>query len=814
RPDSLAARLRIEGAASAIRVAGVDPAGPARVFSTPDPQKRVLAGTIQGALGGSDWSPDDDLTKMRQTAPGVWELFAVLPEGEFEYKLAIGGGWDENYGAGFVRGGGNIRIRVPRNGTLVRFIADFNAQTLRDSLNDPAMEMPNQVPPGAAGRVDRSRGPFQEFHVRLSRPVTDREFIRGLRLTGAGASARPVVARDILDAPRFFYDKPDLGPTWSPTGTWFKVWSPAARATQILLERHGRPMETLNMRRGSAGVWYHRVPGNLDGARYRYRFDTATGIRTAPDIHAKAAEADGVRSIVLDMRRTNPADWPAPRPWFSGRQTDAVVYEFHIRDFTVDPSSGVRPDWRGKYLGLVQPGTRSPGGRPTGLDSLKALGVTHVHLLPFHTFNPANSKVYNWGYETNLFNVPEEQYATDPDDPIKVIRETKQMVAGLHRAGIRVIQDVVYNHSVPGWGPDSAYWQTSPYHFFRTDARGRVMNESGVGNALADERPMIRRYIRDSLVFWLREYRLDGYRFDLLGMHVPESMDDWQNAIRDELPSAVIYGEPWTGGGPLRFAKGAQRGMRVAVFNDRFRGAGRGELDGPGGAFLTGHGTDVEALKQAMSGFHESGPNGFTASPEETINYVSAHDNLSWLDKFTLSRPEADREMQKRNLKLAGAFVLLSQGVPFIEGGVQLGRTKGGNSNSYNAGDAVNRYDWARGDEFETVRAWHQGLIELRRARPEFRLPAASPVRAHLRFLPQMDRDLIAFTLEEVTPGAGRLLVLMNGRMTARTVDLPAGEWTVLADGTRAGTRRLGTRQTSLPLGPFEAWVLRQTKTP
>lgn len=776
-----------------------------------DPNQIVLAASFQSELGGNDWDPNGQITKMTQTTEGVFQFAAFIPAGVYEYKVARGGSWATNWGRQFQPNGQNITLRVPAGGSNVQFIIDFNRNLILDSINNPSeVATPASVP---APMRPELRSELRSVTLRLERPLTTSEMVNDPALSFRG-ERRPLIAREILSQPQFKYSGNDLGNAWTPRQTTFKVWSPVARQATLLLAVNNNPtnLRRIPMTRGTAGVWYVSVPGNLDGQAYQYEFVSFGQTRRAADIYGRAAQFDSDFSVVLDMRRTNPAQWPARDPFGNRPQTDAIIYEFHIRDFTVHASSGVRPEWRGKYLGLTQTGTRAPGtNQLTGLDYLRDLGVTHVHLLPFQDFNPAHSKMYNWGYETTLFNVPEEQYSTKPNDPVATIRETKQMVAALQRNGIGVILDVVYNHSVPSEGPLSAFWQTVPGYYFRTNDAGFVLNESGVGNALHDERPMVRKFIRDSLVYWLREYKLDGYRFDLLGMFTPETVKDLTQAIRNEKPNAVLYGEPWTGGGPLRFQKGDQRNTTMAVFNDRFRGIFRNGLDTPEPGFAMGATLDRHAMTRAVTGFIDNGDGQtFTASPLESLNYVSAHDNLTWWDKVSLSLPEAS--LRPNSVKLSHAAVLLSQGVPFIEGGVNIGRTKGGNNNSYNAGDPVNQYRWDLVAPYTSVNNYFKGLIAIRRAHPAFRLTDAATVRRATSVLPEhlLPANTFAYTLDGQLAGDSwrNILVIFHGQTGRSTLTLPSGTWNVAVDHQRATNGTLRTASGTLTLEPLSAYVL------
>ncbi|HWG85089.1 MAG TPA: type I pullulanase, partial [Deinococcales bacterium] len=655
--------------------------------------------------------------------------------------------------------------------------------------------------------------------VTLGRAITPEEVSQPILLKVGNQPVMTVYAREALSERPYWYSGNDLGPTYSRASTTFKVWSPPSSSAEVVLydAATGGPSDTIDMQRGPNGSWSATVRGDLHGKYFQYRFRSYGEARLAADIYGYAASEDGTRSMVVDLSRTNPTPFVALNNPAGFKPTDAIIYEMMVRDFTIDPSSGVRPEWRGKYLGVTQTGTTVPGSNyPTGLDYLKRLGVTDVHLLPIQKFNPANQAAYNWGYETTLFNVPDARYSTTPQDPVNTIREVKTMISGLHAAGIRVILDVVYNHTVPIAGDQSAFDSTVPYYYFRTNDEGKLLNESGVGNALHDERPMARKYVRDSTSYWVREYKIDGFRFDLLGMFTKATVVNVAEALRKIRPDLVIYGEPWTGGGPTRFGKGAQRGTNVAVFNDDLRNAIRGDLDGTRLGFATGGSVSLATIQKGVVGnINFAGAiSGFTDHPAETVNYVSAHDNLALWDKYRKSLPNASEAQIAAAIKLSNAIVLTSQGIPFLEGGVEMGRTKGGNHNSYNAGDEVNRFDWASAPKFQAVTDYYAGLIALRKAHPAFRLADAASVKASLQFLPaeNLPAGVVAFTLDgsKSKDSWSRILVAYNGGTGAADLRLPAGTWTVVVHGEKAGTASLGTASGTLRLTPTSAFVLYQ----
>jgi pullulanase len=797
-----------------IAVKEVRPAGePVRERLLPQINGRfVLAGTIQSALGAREWDPDGEVTQMREFAPGMFELVVQLPKGRYDYKAARNGSWQENYGAGYVAGGQNISIVVPKDGQIVRFVVDTKRKLIMDSINQP-MEVtaPDKMP----RRPDFANAPkkFEALDLILERPVSPADVGKRMVvvrvLEDTIATPRTVIAREVLSDTAFQYDGDDLGARYSKSSTSFKVWSPVSRQAELVLYRQatgGQPVATIAMQRNANGVWSTEVKGDLHGTFYVYRFESYEETRTATDIYSFAANRDSTRSMVIDLSRTNPAAWATTAAPKLRQFTDSIIYELHVRDFTVDASSGVDAAKRGKYAGMVQRGTKVPGASfRTGLDYMVDLGVTDVHLLPVQNFLLSHEGDYTWGYATNLFNVPEESYAVSPNDPVAVIREYKEMVRDMHKAGLRVVMDVVYNHTWPPDGKDSNFWQTVPYYYFRTNDRGEVLNESGVGNALHDERPMVRKFVRDSLLFWMNEYKIDGFRFDLIGMHTRDSVVDWTRAMRKVKPDVTLYGEPWTGGGPVRFGKDTQRGTGMAVFNDRFRGAFRGELDGPGAGFVSGGKVEQDYLRKAITGWIDTPgqKDGFTDAPTETINYVSAHDNATLWDKLALVN--ADPRQIERSVRLTGAAVLLSQGIPFLEGGAQIGRTKGGNNNSYNAGDAVNKYDWARATKFSALNDYYRGLIALRKSAPEFRLASAAEVRDRLQFV-SLSGNRVAWTV-------GSYFVILNGETTAGKVSLPAGTWDVLVDDQRAGTVPLRQGATGeIELTPLSAYVFRKAR--
>jgi pullulanase len=635
--------------------------------------------------------------------------------------------------------------------------------------------------------------------VRLSRRLQDDEVGR-LRLEVPGSAPVPVFARDVLNDPAFVPDRAKLGAWCTRESTVFRTWSPVAERVELLTWAPGAapdapPARTVPLARGANGAWEAAVEGNLHGVPYRYRFHHYGTASEAADIHCFAATPDTVRSIAVDLSRCEPAGWADDRAPTVAKPTDEVIYELHVRDFTVADES-CPPDRRGTYLGLVHSGTAS--GEATALGHLRELGVTAVHLLPVHD-HPTPADQYNWGYWTAFFNVPEGNYATRAGDFAAPITELREAIAGLHRAGLRVVLDVVYNHTCSS-GPSSPFDCTVPYWFFRTTPDGLYANDAGCGNSVADERPMVRKYILDSLSHWLTAYKVDGFRFDLLGTHVRDTVSAAAATIKRIRPDATIYGEPWTGGGPVRFGKGAQRGMPVAVFNDHLRNAIRGDLDGTATGFAFGPGGDREAVKRGIMGSIDD----FAAEPAESVNYASAHDNLSLVDKIAKAAPGADSAARRAMQRLAIGIVLVSQGVPFIEGGSEICRTKGGDHNSYQSGDAANRFDWELKAGCDDVSDWVAGMIAIRRAHPAFRMADDAQVRAAIRWVDAPD-EALAWTIAGAPSGdpAKRVFVALNGGPAPVTIAVPPGRWRVLADAARAGPEPRDALGSSVTVPPY-----------
>ena len=651
-------------------------------------------------------------------------------------------------------------------------------------------------------QIQKSLSSRAMYTIQLAKPVADLD-IAALQLETPGVKSTPIYARNILDQERFSPLQATLGAFCTPGKTIFQTWSPVSSGVQLLFYDSVDAKQTsrgLKLQRGEKGLWSIEVPGDLQGKLYRYQFDSYGERREVPDIHTFAATADGAFSVVADLNRLNPKDWDTTTAPALKHPTDEIIYEVHVRDFSATDIS-CPPEIRGTYLGLTHENPAKNSAMSSGISHLQDLGVTAVHLLPIEDFT-AEAKEYNWGYWTAFFNVAESNYASNASDPLQPIRDVKRMIQDLHANKIRVILDVVYNHT-SSTGASSPFDQTVPYYFHRFSDDGRLMNDTGVGNAIADERPMVRKFIVDSLAYWVDNFKVDGFRFDLLGTNYPQTV----RAICDRMiaikPDITLYGEPWTGGGETHFGKGAQKGMRMAVFNDNIRNAIRGDLDGNSTGFATGPGGDVAAIQRGVVGAIDD----FTSEPTETVNYVSAHDNLTLWDKLLKVAAKESEATRRAMQKLALGIVLTSQGIAFIDEGSDFCRSKNGNNNSYNSGDEVNALDWKRKLEYRDVFEYVRGLIALRKAHAAFRMSDDAMVRKSITFF--ANPNTVSFTINGSSSGDPwrSIFVAYNGEPKSQSVNLPAGTWAIVVDSKNAGVETLRTTSGSFEMPPYSIIV-------
>lgn len=590
----------------------------------------------------------------------------------------------------------------------------------------------------------------------------------------------------------FSYDGDDLGLTYRPDSSAFRLWAPTAQEASVVLYSSwdGPADEVLPMERDVRGTWTLTVPGDLQGRFYTYRVKVGECIGEAADPYARAVGVNGDRGAIIDLRATDPERWTDDRPPLEDAH-DAIIYELHLRDLSIHPESGIH--YKSKYLGLTEEGTRGPGGIPTGLDHIAGLGVTHVQLLPVYDYSTESvdetqldKPHYNWGYDPKNYNVPEGSYATDPYVPGLRITELKKLIQKLHDTGLRVVMDVVYNHVYDAFRVN--FTKLVPGYYLRHTPDGELSNGSGCGNDCATERKMMTRFIVDSVLYWAREYHFDGFRFDLMGLIDIETMNEVRRRLDEIDPTLLLIGEGWIMETALpeeRLAhqKNARRMPRIAHFNDAFRDAVKGDVfvfDKPG--FVGGgRKLDTQAKGGIAGGIHYGGGIGHYADePRQVVNFVECHDNHTLWDKLVLSCPDADEAELTARHRLASSVVLTSQGIAFLHAGQEFMRTKQGVENSFKSPVEINWLDWERCAQRADDVTFMKELIALRKAHPAFRLRSADEIRRHLVF-ELVPSGSIAFTLRDHAGGdpARHLYVLYNSGEETE-VRLPEiGEWRI-----------------------------------
>ncbi|GAB3930986.1 type I pullulanase [Mucilaginibacter myungsuensis] len=603
------------------------------------------------------------------------------------------------------------------------------------------------------------------------------------------------------------YTGTDLGVTYTAAKTTFKIWSPTATQVKLRLYAEGlggEALKNIDLIKQENGVWMAVVNGNLKD-KY-YTFQMLNGDKWSlevPDIYAKAVGVNGKRGMVVNLTETNPAGWATDKRPALKNATDIVLYETHVRDISVDPNSGITK--KGKFLGLAEVGTKSPDGLSTGLSHIKELGATHVHLLPSFDFatvdetKPAEGQ-YNWGYDPQNYNVPEGSYSTDPFNGNIRIKEFKQMVKTMHANGLRVILDVVYNHTNDI--NHSNFQQFAPDYFYRKNADGSYANGTGCGNETASEQPMMRSFMVQSVLYWAKEYHLDGFRFDLMGTHDITTMNAISDALHKYDSSVFIYGEGWTAGAtPLpegdRSVKAATLKLhKIAAFGDDMRDGLKGAFsDVKAKGFVSAQLGLAESVKFGIAGAVQHpqinyqkvnySKQPWAGQPTQAISYVSCHDDNTLFDRLRVANPNATEAELIKMDKLSNTAVLTSQGVTFLHSGVEMLRSKKGVANSYQSPDSINQIDWHRKAQYLPVYNYYKDLVHLRKNHPAFRMATTVMIQQHLKFLDTGSELTIAYQIKGNANGDKwkNILVVLNGNAAETTFTLPAGNWTQVGDG-------------------------------
>ena len=624
-------------------------------------------------------------------------------------------------------------------------------------------------------------------------------------------------------ADAYTYTGDDLGNTYTSANTKFRVWAPTASAValNVYASVTDRNPVAYQMTKAENGTWTYTLTGDRNLTIYTYKATVAGVAREAVDPYARSVTIEGDKGVVIDLAKSNPATWtPTVKPAFSGKATDAWIYELHVRDLSISTDSGIPAAHRGKFLALTDWNTTATKtvvdaktkkktvvktSNLSGVSAIKDLGVTHVQLLPIYDFNSVTEAApsFNWGYDPKNYNAPEGSYSTNPSDPYARVTELKQAVQSLHDNGLRVIMDVVYNHVANA--DEFSEEALVPGYFFRTEADGSRANGTGCGNEVASERPMVRKFIVDSVKYWAKEYGLDGFRFDLMGIIDVTTMQQVRSELDKIDPAIVVIGEGWNMGDVLPDAqKGAQINASklsgIGMFNDQIRDAIKGSVfDSGNKGFVQGNFSNIDSIRAGIVGniFYSRAINGnwTTLAPTQSVNYVEAHDNLTLYDKLKASMRGATAAKLVATDQLAASIAFLSQGVPFQQAGQEFLRTKNGDGNSYNSGDTVNKLLWNQRATNVSTTNYYKGLIALRKAHPAFRMDTADKVKANLSFLSTND-PVVAYSLNGTAVGDswGTIVVAHNPGLSAYKLTLPnSSTWQTVVTAGKAGVDTLAS---------------------
>ena len=621
----------------------------------------------------------------------------------------------------------------------------------------------------------------------------------------------------------YTYNGNDLGANWSKEQTCFRLWAPTAQSVLVNLYRSGTPetrdlIRSVSMVPAENGTWTARIPGDLNGVYYTYSVNRDGSLIEACDPYAKTTGVNGLRAMVIDLSSTDPEGWEADRDPHAGIvMTDAVIGELHVRDLTIDASANFQN--KGKYLGVIESGVKTSGGIPVGIDHFKTLGITHLHILPMYDYGSVDEArldvpQFNWGYDPVNFNVPEGSYSSDPFHGEVRVKEVKEMVKGLHEAGISVVMDVVYNHVYEA--KDFCFNMIVPNYFSRVSEEGVYSNGSFCGNDTASERSMVHKYIVDSVCYWADEYHIDGFRFDLVGLIDTVTINDIISEVHKKHPNVIFYGEGWTmptvvtkPGVHLTTQPNAAEVPKFAFFSDTIRDALRGStMDTSVPGFIVGAKVDKELLHSCFMGMPTWAPN-----PTQSINYVSCHDNNTLFDRIYLSVPEAPVDIRVRMNNLGAAFVIMAQGVPFFQAGEEMLRTKpdgkgGLVENSYASPDSVNAIKWDTLNDPVVAHTcnYYRGMLAFRKAHPSLRLTTREAVLEAVTPIRLDNPYAVAFGIrgENDVP----MIAVFNSGLHSQPITLPAGKWGVCINAETAGTEILEVLEGTASAEGLSALVL------
>ena len=625
---------------------------------------------------------------------------------------------------------------------------------------------------------------------------------------------------------KYTYIGDDLGATWAQERTAFRVWAPTADAVKVNLYKSGDAsaddlIEAIDMAADISGTWVAEKTGDLNGVYYTYAVQVSGAVNEACDPYARATGVNGERAMVIDLQSANPEAWENDRNPNAGMNvTDMTIYELHVRDFSFDENSGMAN--KGKYLAFTEAGTTNSAGNPTGVDYLKDLGITHLHLLPVFDFGSIDESQpekdqFNWGYDPKNYNTPDGSYATNPFDGAVRVNEFKQMVQSLHNNGISVVMDVVYNHT---YNTEFCFNKIVPGYFYRINENGVYSGGSGCGNDVATERAMVRKFIVDSVLYWVREYHIDGFRFDLVGLIDVDTMNEIRAEVNKIDPSIIIYGEGWSmntdvtkPGVVLATQPNSAKTEGIAYFSDNIRDAIKGSVfDAKDKGYVNGSNSRIEEIKNGIF----ANPT-WAKNPQQVVNYTSCHDNLTLWDKIASSNPEDSVEMRIKQNNLAAAIVFTSQGIPFMHAGEEILRTKlnadgSFNGNSYAASSDLNSLKWddLNEESHKQVHDYYKGLIQLRKSREALRMTTAEEAAERIEILEVTDSGIITYLIDGSRPNA--MLVAYNPTRESTDVALPEGVWDILVNDVKAGDTYIDTVSDTAQVAAISCMVLEKVQ--
>lgn len=605
---------------------------------------------------------------------------------------------------------------------------------------------------------------------------------------------------------------------YTPEKTTFTFWSSIAEKMEVRLYNtyDAAEFEVITLQEKNDDYWTATVKGDQLGKFYTVcSYQNGEWGQESPGIFAKAVSVNGQKAAIIDMQATNPEGWENDQRPAMTDPTDVVVYETHMRDFTIDATSGIAN--KGKFIAFTEQGTQTAEGLASGIDHLKELGITHIQILPMYDYGSIDETTldlnkYNWGYDPVNYNVPEGGYSTNPYDPTTRIREAKTMIQALHAAGIRVIMDVVYNHTYSVEG--CALGRVVPQYFYRMNEDGTYANGSGCGNETASDKEMMRQFMVESVCYWAREYHIDGFRFDLMGIHDQETMRQIRAALDEIDPSIITYGEGWAASSPaypyeqLAMKQWTYTMPRVGAFSDDIRNALIGSPFDHHRGFASGNTASRDAVRYGLVACPD-----WSGEPMQHVSYITCHDNYCLRDRIEVAAAEETEATKLRMNKLAQTAVMVSQGMTFFYGGEELFRTKQGVENSYQSPDSINVIEWANKQTYNDLYTYYREIIKIRRQHKGFRLGTAELVKNHVEFPETTQEGLIIYRIKDLQgiDTASSLIVLLNGTAAPVEAEVPQATYTVLAHDAQANANGMGTIEGGkVQVAPYSATILAQ----